>query len=200
MTERGFEILFEDDAVLGVVKPAGVATQAPPGIDSLEVRIKTYLAAGESSRDVQANGPREASAIYLGIPHRLDRAVTGAIVFAKTRRAARQLSKQFERRSVKKTYWAAVERIVEPAAGTWIDYLHKVYGQPSRGGGRKHASRRTGSDFALSHAGLSSRRFVARDRAGDWPHASDSRAGRHARTSGARRRALWIANGVRPGI
>ena len=56
--------------------------------------------------------------------------MSGAIVFGKTRRAARQLSRQFERRRVRKVYWACVERIVEPAAGTWIDYLHKVYGQP----------------------------------------------------------------------
>ena len=40
----GFEILIEDDAVLAVAKPSGIATQAPPGIDSLEVRLKRYLA------------------------------------------------------------------------------------------------------------------------------------------------------------
>src|SRR5947209_1400097 len=95
MPGPGFVVLLEDDAFLAVVKPAGVATQAPPGIDSLEVRIKNYLA--EAS---------PASSVYLGIPHRLDRPVSGAIVFAKTRRAARQLSKQFEKRRVKKLYWA----------------------------------------------------------------------------------------------
>lgn len=120
MCERGFEILLEDEAVLAVCKPTGIATQAPPGIDSLEARVKAYLAAG----DVQ---PAD---VYLGIPHRLDRPVSGAILLAKTRRAARQLSRQFERRRVKKLYWACVERTVEPPAGTWIDYLHKVYGQP----------------------------------------------------------------------
>ena len=114
----GFEVLFEDDAVLAVAKPSGVATQAPPGIDSLEVRIKGYLSSGGELSP------------YLGIPHRLDRPVSGAIVFAKTRRAARQLSRQFERRRVKKLYWACVERIVEPLSGTWTDFLHKVYGQP----------------------------------------------------------------------
>jgi 23S rRNA pseudouridine1911/1915/1917 synthase len=116
----GIEILIEDDAVLAVAKPSGIATQAPPGIESLEVRIKQYLAAPD----------QDAGSVYLGIPHRLDRPASGAIVFAKTRRAARQLSRQFERRTVKKTYWVCVERIVEPLAGTWTDYLHKVYGQP----------------------------------------------------------------------
>jgi RluA family pseudouridine synthase len=120
MSDRGFEILLEDDACLAVVKPSGIATQAPPGIDSLEVRIKAYLA---------SVGP-PAAEIYLGIPHRLDRPVSGAMIFAKTRRAARQFSKQFERRRVKKLYWAAVERVVEPLEGTWSDYLWKVHGQP----------------------------------------------------------------------
>jgi 23S rRNA pseudouridine1911/1915/1917 synthase len=120
MSDRGFEILLEDDACLAVVKPSGIATQAPPGIDSLEVRIKAYLASA-------GQPPAE---IYLGIPHRLDRPVSGAMIFAKTRRAARQFSKQFERRRVKKLYWAAVERIVEPLEGTWTDYLWKVHGQP----------------------------------------------------------------------
>ena len=116
----GFEILLEDEAVLAVVKPTGIATQAPPGIDSLEVRIKRYLAADE----------RQPGDVYLGIPHRLDRPVSGAMLFAKTRRAARQLSRQFERRRVKKLYWACVERTVEPADGTWTDYLRKVHGKP----------------------------------------------------------------------
>lgn len=120
MPDRGFEILLEDDACLAVIKPSGIATQAPPGIESLEMRIKAYLAAAGVAAD----------AIYLGIPHRLDRAASGAMIFAKTRRAARQFSKQFERRRVKKIYWAAVERIVEPRQGTWTDFLWKVYGQP----------------------------------------------------------------------
>ena len=120
MSDRGFEILKEDDAILAVAKMPGIATQAPPAIESLETQLKRYL----------AGCGREPDSVYLGIPHRLDRPASGAIVFAKTRRAARQLSRQFERRAVKKLYWACTERIVEPLQGTWIDYLHKVYGQP----------------------------------------------------------------------
>jgi len=116
----GFEILLEDDAVLVVNKPHGIATQSPPEFESLESRIRAYLAGADGD-------PR---GVYLGIPHRLDRVVSGAIMFAKTRRAARQLSKQLERRRVKKIYWTCVERVVEPAAGTWTDYLHKIYGVP----------------------------------------------------------------------
>jgi RluA family pseudouridine synthase len=120
MSDRGFDILLEDDAILAVVKPPGIATQAPAGIDSLEVRIKTYLTSASQA----------VADVYLGIPHRLDRPVSGVMVFAKTRRAARQLSRQFERRRVKKSYWALVEGQVEPLEGIWTDCLWKVYGQP----------------------------------------------------------------------
>ena len=140
--DPGFQILHEDDAVLAVVKPSGIATQAPPGIESLEVRIKTYL-----------TPDAELASVYLGIPHRLDRPVSGAMVFAKTRRAARQLARQFERRQVRKLYWACVERAVEPASGTWIDYLHKVYGHP-RTAIVEHTHPGAGGHLALPHAGL----------------------------------------------
>ena len=118
--EPGFDVLLEDDALLAVSKPPGIATQSPPGIESLESRIRAYLAGAD----------RAPADVYLGIPHRLDRPVSGAILFAKTRREARQLSRQLERRRVKKIYWACVERAVEPLSGTWTDYLYKVHGQP----------------------------------------------------------------------
>ncbi len=115
----GFEILYEDGPVLVVHKPAGVATQAPPQFDSLELRLRRFLA--------ERAGTDWA---YLGVPHRLDRPVSGAIIFATKRRAAVKVSRQFERRTIEKTYWAIVEGDVEPAEGTWRDHLGKVYGQP----------------------------------------------------------------------
>lgn len=118
--QPGFEILFEEGPCLVVCKPPGVATQAPPGIDSLELRIKAFL----EQRD---NPPYD---VYLGVPHRLDRPASGAMVFATRRRAAQKLSRQFEYREVKKTYWACVAGRPEPEAGTWQDYLRKVYGKP----------------------------------------------------------------------
>jgi 23S rRNA pseudouridine1911/1915/1917 synthase len=118
--DAGFQILFEEGSCLAVCKPPGLPTQAPPGIDSLESRIKSFL----KERDAP---PHE---VYLGIPHRLDRPASGAIVFATRRRAAHKLSKQFEHRSVKKVYWACVEGLPDPAEGTWRDHLRKVYGKP----------------------------------------------------------------------
>jgi RluA family pseudouridine synthase len=118
MTAPTLEILHDSGPVLVVNKPAGLLTQAPAGIDSLEVRIKDLYRQREGK---QGN-------IYLGLPHRLDRPVSGAIVFARHVRAAQRLAKQFENRTVTKLYWALVEGDVQPDEGTWIDALHKRHG------------------------------------------------------------------------
>src|SRR5882724_6090698 len=102
------EILFEDSSCLAVLKPAGLSTQAPRAIDSLERRVRDWLT------EQAGSGGAAAGDIYLGIPHRLDRPVSGVILFAKTRRAARVISRQFERRQVRKLYWTCVEGAVEP--------------------------------------------------------------------------------------
>jgi 23S rRNA pseudouridine1911/1915/1917 synthase len=120
MSEAAIAILYEVGPCLVVNKPAGLLTQAPPGIDSLELRIKAFLA----KRD------NKLGRVYLGVPHRLDRPASGALVFGKHSRAAQRLSKQFERRQVRKVYWACVSGAVDPAEGTWINYTRKVPDEP----------------------------------------------------------------------
>ncbi|HTN74563.1 MAG TPA: RluA family pseudouridine synthase [Pirellulaceae bacterium] len=120
MTPDGFEILYEQGPVLAVLKPAGVLTQAPPGIDSLELRIKRFLKAREE----------KPGNVYLAVIHRLDRPVSGVMLFCKHVRAARKLSEQFEDRMVKKIYWAYVAGTPTEPAGTWTDYLRKIPGEP----------------------------------------------------------------------
>jgi 23S rRNA pseudouridine1911/1915/1917 synthase len=63
---------------------------------------------------------------YLAILHRIDRPASGAIAFATERKAARKISRQFERRQVEKIYWACVEGEVTPASGTWVDTIRKI--------------------------------------------------------------------------
>jgi 23S rRNA pseudouridine1911/1915/1917 synthase len=120
LVPTALDILYDEGPVLVVNKPAGVLTQAPAGIDSLEVRVKEFYRQREGK-------PADAN-IYLGLPHRLDRPVSGAIVFARHVRAAQRLSTQFENRTVTKSYWAFVEGAVSPDEGTWTDYLHKRHG------------------------------------------------------------------------
>jgi 23S rRNA pseudouridine1911/1915/1917 synthase len=112
------EILYDNGPCLVVNKQPGILTQAPAGIDSLEVQVKAFYRERE----------KKEGNIYLGLPHRLDRPVSGAIVFARHVRAAQRLSSQFENRTVTKLYWAVVEGDVQPDEGTWTDYLHKRHG------------------------------------------------------------------------
>jgi 23S rRNA pseudouridine1911/1915/1917 synthase len=120
MEEAELRILHEDGPCLVVLKPAGVLTQAPTGIDSMEVRVRAFLE--------RRNG-REAKDIYLGVPHRLDRPASGAMVFCTKYRATRKLAEQFEGRLVKKVYWACVSGNVTPDTDMWEDYLYKIPGE-----------------------------------------------------------------------
>jgi len=120
MSEPAVDILYEQGPCLVVHKPTGLLTQAAPGIDSLEVRLKTFL----KQRDGKTGN------IYLGVPHRLDRPVSGALVVARHVRATRRISEQFAMRTVKKTYWACVADHVEPAEGTWEDFTRKIPNEP----------------------------------------------------------------------
>ena len=114
-------ILFEDNHCLVVAKPAALLTQGvPPGIPTLEAMAKSYLAAKY----------HKSGNVYLGIPHRLDRPVSGGVVFARNTKAARRLAEQFHDRSVHKVYWALVEPDaggdLPPEEGVWEDWLLKI--------------------------------------------------------------------------
>jgi 23S rRNA pseudouridine1911/1915/1917 synthase len=110
-------ILFEDNHCLAVAKPPALLTQGvPPGIPTLEAQVKAYL----------KEKYHKAGNVYLGIPHRLDRPVSGVVVFARNTKAARRLAEQFQQRQVTKIYWAAAEGDVEPAEGAWHDWLRKL--------------------------------------------------------------------------
>ena len=140
MFERLFSILYEDNAVLVVNKPAGLLVQAPPGIDSLVGQIKAYLQ--------QKDGLDAGSDVYLGVPHRLDRPATGCMIFARNARAAKRLSDQFQMRMVVKKYWVLVEGLVPDDAGDWEDFIRKV---PDEARAEIVSSRHTEGRWAMLH-------------------------------------------------
>jgi len=114
----GLTVLYEQGPCIVLCKPGGLLTQAPPHIDSLERRIKAYIKQRDS----------KPGRVYLGVPHRLDRPVSGVIVVARHVRAARRISEQFAGRTVQKTYWAFVQGDVQPDEGTWRDSMRKIPG------------------------------------------------------------------------
>ncbi len=97
-------ILYQDDHVAVVDKPAGMSVHGGAGRSS-----GTLVNALLHHLDSLAGAP---GALRPGIVHRLDRFTTGALVVAKTDRAHRRLQEQFRRREVAKLYWAAVEGVL----------------------------------------------------------------------------------------
>jgi len=110
------DVLFEDNHCIAVAKPAALLTQAPPGVPSLEAMVKAYI---QTKYQKPGN-------VYLGVPHRLDRPVSGVVLFARNSKAAQRLAEQFQERQVTKSYWGAVEGNVEPSEGVWEDWLRKI--------------------------------------------------------------------------
>jgi len=119
MDADGFDVLYEEGPCLVVCKPAGLLTQAPQKIDSLEVRVRRFL--------MQRDG--KAYDAYLSVVHRLDRPVSGALLMATTPRATRRLSEQIQARTVDKVYWALLEGQLDAEEGEWVDYVRKIPNQ-----------------------------------------------------------------------
>src|SRR5947209_11954547 len=110
-------VLFEDNHCLAVAKPAGLLTQGvPTGLPTLEGWAKAYL----KERYAKPGN------VYLGVPHRLDRPVSGVVLFARNSKAAARLAEQFQRHQVTKVDRAATDGTVTPAEGMWEDHLPKL--------------------------------------------------------------------------
>lgn len=110
------EIVYQQRGIIVFNKPPGLLTQAPPGIDSLELRARQFLMRDEP----------EKRKIYLTPIHRLDRPVSGLIVFARNVRAAKRVSAQFQNRTVLKKYLARVEGQLDAEAGTLENTMRKI--------------------------------------------------------------------------
>ncbi|MFN8287081.1 MAG: RNA pseudouridine synthase [Chitinophagales bacterium] len=94
------EILYEDNHILAVNKPAGVLVQPDKkGDEALEQILKQYI-------KEKYNKPGE---VFLGVCHRIDRPVSGVVLFARTSKALVRLNEMFKGREVTKTYWAVVQ-------------------------------------------------------------------------------------------
>jgi len=107
-------ILYEDNHLLVVSKPAGLPTMGTPGgRPTLLAVAKEYV-----KRKYQKPGN-----VYLGIVSRLDAPVTGVVVLARTSKAASRLTAQFRSRTVEKSYWAVVEGVLDPPDGKLVDWL-----------------------------------------------------------------------------
>ncbi len=110
------QVLYEDNHLIAVYKPAGVLVQADDTKDgTLMDEVKYYL----------KTKYHKTGKVFLGLIHRLDRPVQGIILFAKTSKGASRLSEQFREHTVEKIYHALVIGKPKHERGTLVHYIKK---------------------------------------------------------------------------
>ncbi len=116
---EGIKILYEDNHVIVCIKPAGVLSQSDgSGAPDMLTILKRYI-------KEKYEKPGE---VYLGLVHRLDRPVSGVMVFARTSKAASRLSEQIRSRKVEKLYRCVVNGVLE-GSGRLENYISKDEGK-----------------------------------------------------------------------
>jgi 23S rRNA pseudouridine1911/1915/1917 synthase len=112
------EILYEDNHVLGIVKPAGMLSQGDRTGD---------LSALEAARVYIKEKHQKPGNVYLGLVQRLDRPVSGVMIFARTSKAASRLSQSFHDREVEKTYLCVVSGHVAHDKGELTAHIERAH-------------------------------------------------------------------------
>ncbi|GAB6975424.1 RluA family pseudouridine synthase [Prevotella falsenii] len=108
------QVLYEDNHIIIVYKESGEIVQGDKtGDKPLSETIKAWI------KEKYA----KPGNVFLGVVHRLDRPVSGLVVFAKTSKALSRLNDMFRKGEVKKTYWAMVQAPPAEAEGTLTHWL-----------------------------------------------------------------------------
>jgi 23S rRNA pseudouridine1911/1915/1917 synthase len=109
-------VVYEDNHVLGVVKPGGVLAQGDrTGDATLLDHAKSYL-------KHKYNKPGN---VFVGLVHRIDRPASGVMVLARTSKAASRLAGEFSSRHVSKTYFAVVHGVVDDEGGELTGFVQR---------------------------------------------------------------------------
>ncbi len=110
------EILFEDNHLIAVNKAPGILVQGDhTGDQPLSEYVKMYI----------KDRYKKPGDVFLGTIHRLDRPVSGAVIFARTSKALERMNRLFAERKIEKTYWAVTTRRPDPYSGRLSHYIQK---------------------------------------------------------------------------
>ena len=138
-TRENLQVLHEDNHLIIVNKRAGDIVQGDKtGDKPLSDVVKEYI-------KIKYNKP---GAVFLGTVHRLDRPTSGIIIFARTSKALERLNKMLREKTIKKTYWAVVEKFPKSEKGTLINYLKK---NPKNNKSAAYSKEIDGSKKAILH-------------------------------------------------
>lgn len=107
-------ILFEDNHLIIINKTSGQLVQSDKnGNESIEEQLKTFIKERNS----------KSGNVFLGVIHRIDRPVSGLVLFAKTTKALVRLNQMQQERKIKKIYWAITANAPQNKEGTLEHYL-----------------------------------------------------------------------------
>jgi len=110
------DILYEDNHIIAInKKPSEIVQGDKTGDTPLSDFVKQYI-----KEKFEKPGD-----VYLGVVHRIDRPVSGIVLFARTSKSAARLSEMFREKEIQKTYWAIVRNKPEKESATLIHYLIK---------------------------------------------------------------------------
>ena len=110
------EVLYEDNHIIAInKKPSDIVQGDKTGDTPLSEFVKKYI-------KEKYNKPGE---VFVGTVHRIDRPVSGIVLFAKTSKALARLNQLFQTKEIKKTYWAVVKNKPAKNEGKLVHYLRK---------------------------------------------------------------------------
>jgi 23S rRNA pseudouridine1911/1915/1917 synthase len=111
-----FQVIYEDNHLIVVNKEAGVLVQGDKTRDkTLTDYVKAYI-----KEKYEKPGD-----VFLGVPHRIDRPVSGLVILARTSKALERMNDLFRTREIQKTYWALVKREPPQKEGKLVHWLLK---------------------------------------------------------------------------
>jgi len=130
------DVLFEDNHIIIINKKASEIVQVDEsGDEPLCEKVKAFI---KKKYNKEGN-------VFLGVIHRIDRPVSGAIVFAKTSKALTRLNKMFQEKKIQKTYWALTLKVPSKKNDLLQDYLVK---DRSKNKTKAHKSKVADSKFS----------------------------------------------------
>ncbi|PSR11494.1 MAG: RNA pseudouridine synthase [Bacteroidetes bacterium] len=110
------QVLYEDNHLIAINKPAGYLVQGDQtGDATLAEYVKDYI----------KTKYKKPGDVFLGVIHRLDRPVSGVLLFARTSKGLTRMNEMFKNQEVEKTYWAVTANQPDPLEGELVHYLTK---------------------------------------------------------------------------
>lgn len=110
------EVLYEDNHLILINKRAGDLVQHDPSGDTpLEETVRRYI----------KERYKKPGEVFLGVVHRIDRPVSGVVLFARTSKALVRLNEMMQQRTIKKSYWAIVSEKPAQEEGTLTHFLYR---------------------------------------------------------------------------